>query len=110
MKPREDKFRHPGAVNAVLQILTSACSPQKRRWPLQDAKAKFSEVVQRALDGEPQCITRQGKDAVVIVSYDAIRKAVSPPQNLFEFLQSSPLAGVDLDVERLTGGFREAGL
>jgi prevent-host-death family protein len=97
----------PGRNEAVLQKLASACSVGKRRWALQDAKAKFSEVVQRALDGEPQCVSRQGKDAVIIVSYDAVMKAVNPPQNLFEFLQSSPLAEGDLDVGRMPGGFRE---
>jgi prevent-host-death family protein len=94
-------------TETVLRSLASACSPGKARWALQDAKAKFSEVVQRALDGEPQCISRQGKDAVIIVSYDAIMNAVNPPDNLFEFLQSSPLANVDLDVKRMAGGFRE---
>lgn len=97
-------------AEAVLRGLASACAAGKRRWPLQDAKAKFSEVVQRALDGEPQCVTRQGKDAVIIISYDAIVKAARPPQNLFDFLQSSPLADVDLDLERMTGDFREVSL
>ncbi|MBL8513826.1 MAG: type II toxin-antitoxin system prevent-host-death family antitoxin [Betaproteobacteria bacterium] len=42
-----------------------ASSPQ---WQLQTAKAQLSEVVEAALRGEPQRITRRGKDAVMVVS------------------------------------------
>ncbi|SDZ47583.1 prevent-host-death family protein [Jannaschia faecimaris] len=37
-------------------------------WTVQDAKAKFSAVVEAALAGEPQHVTRRGEPAVVIVS------------------------------------------
>ena len=36
-------------------------------WTLQDAKARFSAVVEAALAGEPQAVTRRGKPAVMIV-------------------------------------------
>ena len=39
-------------------------------WTLQDAKNKFSAVVQAALAGEPQRVTRRGKPAVVIIDVD----------------------------------------
>lgn len=41
------------------------------QWQLQDAKARFSEVVEAAMRGEPQHITRRGKEAVVVVSEQA---------------------------------------
>ena len=37
-------------------------------WSLQDAKARFSAVVEAALAGEPQQVTRRGRPAVVVVS------------------------------------------
>ena len=37
-------------------------------WPLQDAKNKFSELVNAALAGEPQRVTRRGRPAVVVLS------------------------------------------
>ena len=37
-------------------------------WRLQDAKNQFSKVVDAALHGEPQRVTRRGRDAVVVVS------------------------------------------
>jgi prevent-host-death family protein len=43
-------------------------------WKLQDAKDKFSEVVARAMKGEPQRVTKRGQDAVVVVSAKAFDK------------------------------------
>ncbi len=37
-------------------------------WPLQDAKNKFSELVNAALAGEPQRVTRRGQPAVVVMA------------------------------------------
>jgi antitoxin Phd len=37
-------------------------------WKLEDAEARFSEVVDRALHDGPQVVTRQGENAVVIVA------------------------------------------
>jgi prevent-host-death family protein len=36
--------------------------------PINEARANFSKIVERALAGEPQRVTRYGKEAVVIVS------------------------------------------
>jgi len=50
----------------------------KAQWRLQDAKARFSQVVEAALRGEPQHVTRRGRDAVVVLSeasYRALRKS-----------------------------------
>lgn len=41
------------------------------RWRLQDAKTQFSQVVEAALRGEPQHITRRGRQAVVVLSEQA---------------------------------------
>ena len=48
----------------------------KAQWRLQDAKTQFSQVVEAALHGEPQHVTRRGRDAVVVLSeasYRALR-------------------------------------
>jgi prevent-host-death family protein len=39
-----------------------------RTYPLSEARAEFSKLVERALKGEPQRVTRYGKEAVIIVS------------------------------------------
>ena len=40
------------------------------QWQLQDAKNRFSAVVDAALSGEPQHVTRRGRPAVVVLSED----------------------------------------
>jgi antitoxin Phd len=51
-------------------------SRQSRLWRLQDAKARFSEVVRLARQAGPQRVTVRGRDAVVVVAseeYDRLR-------------------------------------
>lgn len=45
--------------------------PMPAHWRLQDAKTQFSQLVEAALAGEPQHITRRGKPAVVVLSEQA---------------------------------------
>ena len=45
-----------------------------KRWKLQDAKAKFSELVDTSLRDGPQVVTRRGKEAAVLVSFEDWRR------------------------------------
>ena len=53
-------------------------------WPLQDAKSKFSAVVEAAVAGHPQRVTKRGKPAVVVLAVDEyerlrrLEKAAAP--------------------------------
>jgi antitoxin Phd len=69
-------------------------------WQLQDAKSKFSELVERTLQEGAQVVTRRGKKAVVVLPFEEYEKLTHPQGNLAQFLLSSPLAGLDLQVER----------
>ena len=69
-------------------------------WPLQDAKNKFSEVVNNALRRGPQIITRRGVQAVVVLSYEEYQRLQKPQTDLVTFFQTSPLADVELDLRR----------
>ena len=64
-----------------------------RTWTLERAKNAFSEVVRRALAGEPQLVVRGGREeeSVVVVARVDYDRTVSPPP-LVEFLRDSPLA------------------
>ena len=68
-------------------------------WKLQDAKARFSEVVDRALDDGPQVVTRHGENAVVIVAYREFVGA-EPVQDFKDFLMSIPRVGLDITPSR----------
>jgi len=69
-------------------------------WTLAEAKAKFSEVVEKARTG-PQTITKNGRTAVVVVSAEEWARKTRRPGNLAEFFAESPLRGSDLDVSRI---------
>ena len=69
-------------------------------WPLQDAKNRLSELVDRAKAGTPQIITRRGKQEVVVIGIEDFKKISAREKDLVEFLRSSPLVGVDLQIER----------
>ncbi|OGQ85607.1 MAG: prevent-host-death protein [Deltaproteobacteria bacterium RIFOXYD12_FULL_56_24] len=69
-------------------------------WQLQEAKNKFSNLVERALQEGPQIVTKHGKAAVVVLSVDDYKKITKPKDSLAEFLQKSPLVGMELDLSR----------
>lgn len=71
------------------------------RWQLQDAKNRLSEVVRKAAEEGPQTITLRGRDAVVVVAAEEFARLARPAgDSLVDFLRGSPLAGLELDVER----------
>lgn len=84
-----------------------AHAPARRTatWNLTDAKAKFSALFQRALDGEPQRIVRRGHEAVIVVAESDYRPPESP-QPLVQLF--SALRGVDIDLARSSDEGREA--
>lgn len=79
-------------------------------WKLEDAKNQFSRVVREALAGKPQRVTRGGRDAVVIVSAVEYDRLARPKVNLVDFLRTSPLAEVKLELERSRDFEREVEL
>jgi antitoxin Phd len=79
-------------------------------WQLQTAKAKFSELFRLARSVGPQRITRQGKEAVVMISdeqYNRLMVKSHQPKSIVQFFRESPLAGVDLDLKRNKGAGRD---
>ncbi len=77
-----------------------------RMWQLQEAKNKFSEVVDEAIRHGPQIITKRGVETVIVLSYTEYRKAMLNQKKLSDFFRESPLAGVDLDLRRDKSGLR----
>jgi antitoxin Phd len=69
-------------------------------WKLQDAKNRFSEVVEHALHDGPQTITRRGKETAVLVSVDSFRALSAGSGDLVRFFQGSPLHDTELDLDR----------
>jgi len=71
-------------------------------WPLQDAKARFSEVVRRARQDGPQHVTIHGRDEVVIVAAEEFRRLKGDRSGaaLVEAMQASPYRDVNIEPRR----------
>lgn len=82
----------------------------KARWQLQAAKARFSELFRRARSEGPQWVTRQGKEAVVVLPAEEFERLLArsrQPDSLVQFFAESPLAEAAIDLKRLRDYGRE---
>lgn len=63
----------------------------EKGWPVQDAKARFSELL-RASEKEPQHITHRGEEKAVLLSADEYRRLRQkrPERSLYEIWKSAP--------------------
>jgi len=59
-------------------------------WQLQEAKSRFSEVVERAMNQGAQTVTKHGKPAVVIVSSEEYERITAPKRSLIDALRECP--------------------
>lgn len=80
------------------------------RWQLQEAKNKFSQVVDHALQEGPQIITLRGKEAAVVLSFEEYKRLTKTDSRLIDFFKASPLHGEELDLERSTDTGRDVDL
>ncbi len=68
-----------------------------KTWAVTEAKAKFSDLVEAAVRGEPQIITRHGEEAVVVLSAVTYRAKIQGRRgSLIEFFARSPHRDVQI--------------
>jgi prevent-host-death family protein len=79
-------------------------------WTVAEAKAKFSEVIEKARLSGPQTVTRNGRSAVVVVSAEEWERKNRRNGSLAEFLAHSPLREAALDLSRLKDAPRDVDL
>ena len=78
-----------------------------RQWQLQEAKAKFSEVVKLANLEGPQQITMRGQPTAILISLHDFEKIKEKKPSLVSLMRSSPLAGVNLKLHRDRSAVRD---
>lgn len=69
-------------------------------WQLQEAKNKFSNLVDKARHDGPQIVTKHGKESVVIIAIEDFQELNKPKSDLVAFFQKSPLSEICLDLSR----------
>jgi prevent-host-death family protein len=71
-------------------------------WPLQDAKARFSELVRRVRSEGPQHVTVHGRDEVVVIAAEEFRRLRGDltGQALIAAMQASPHRDIELTPAR----------
>ena len=71
-------------------------------WLLQDAKARFSELVRKVRSEGPQHVTVHGRDEVVVIAAEEFRRLTGNATGLalIEAMQASPYREVDLEPGR----------
>ena len=86
----------------VPTLANAPAQPAPSRWRLQDAKARFSELVRLAHSDGPQHVTLHGRDSVVVVGADEFQrlKGARTGQLLIEALQASPHREIEVEPRR----------
>lgn len=84
----------------------------RNHWQLQDAKARFSEVVRRAVEHGPQHVTVNGEERAVVVSAQEYERLAGchTGRELIQLLAESPLADVVFEHPPINGPVRDVDL
>ena len=86
--------------------------PRAGYWLLQDAKARFSELVRKVRTDGPQHVTVHGRNEVVVVAAEEFRrlKGNVTGNALIEAMQASPHREIELEPRRTTMPVRDVSL
>lgn len=90
-----------GKQTEVTKMKQAATRPAAGRWKLEDAKARFSEVVRHAREEGPQRVSVRGHDAVVVMSVEEFERLVpeKPRLPFLQFMEGLHLEGLSLERE-----------
>jgi antitoxin Phd len=79
-------------------------------WQLNDAKKKFSKLIEKTQCEVPQIVTKHGKECIVILSIEEYQKMIQSKTSLVKFFQEAPLAKSALIIDRDKSTSRDAEL
>jgi prevent-host-death family protein len=103
MRRKMGPLRSPQSIRkmtSITKMTMKDLASVRTTWAVAEAKARFSEMIDRALADGPQIITRKGKEAVVVVSAEEWQRKTKRTGNLAEFFAASPLRGSGLKIKR----------
>lgn len=71
---------------------------ERKTWPVQDAKARFSELLEASLTKGPQIVTRRGVEMAVLVRVDQWRRLEEATRPRLKDLLLAPAPRADIPV------------
>jgi antitoxin Phd len=80
------------------------------QWQLQDAKARFSELIKSAQEDGPQQVTVRGKPSAVVISVEGYEAMKRQRPRFVELLRASPLVGAEIEIVRSDSPVRDIAL
>jgi prevent-host-death family protein len=98
---RQQKNLFPQKMTMMTIMTISPRAMSTDSWTVAEAKARLSEVIERAQSGGPQTITKHGRMAVVVVAAEEWERKTKRVGNLSEFLAASPLRGSGMRTKRV---------
>jgi len=95
---RRHRQLEEGAQPGFVPVRTTTAG---RAWKLEDAKARFSEVVRRARTEGPQRVTVRGRDAVVVISVEELERLLPAQERVpfVEFMEGLHVPSLELSRE-----------
>ncbi|MFI9510174.1 type II toxin-antitoxin system Phd/YefM family antitoxin [Nocardia sp. NPDC052566] len=106
-------------LTRMVKIVGAAAMARKRTerdrvqfdiaWPLADAKARLSELIDKVEREGPQVISKHGREVAIVVPIEEWRRRNERKGSLAEFLAESPLrdSGVVVEHERRDSAHRD---
>jgi len=93
-------------------VKPSQAKSRSGHWLLQDAKARFSELVRKVRSEGPQHVTVHGRDEVVVIAAEEFRrlKGSRTGQSLIDAIQSSPYRDANIEPGRVSLPVRDVSL
>ena len=87
-------------IMTIMTNIVQGVQMSSQIWTVAEAKAKFSEIIERAMSEGPQIITRNGHQAAVVVGAEEWQRKTQRVGNLAEFFAASPLRESGLKIRR----------
>lgn len=84
----------------ILTIMVKSQHSWNPSWTIAEAKARFSEVVDRARNAGPQLVKKRGREAVVVVSVEEWERKTRRAGTLADFFAASPLRNSGIELHR----------
>lgn len=79
----------------------------KKSWQIQEAKSKFSKLIEIVQEEGMQKITKNGKEVAVLLSQKEFEELKQNKESFLDFFREAPCSELDLDIQRSTSPSRE---